>query len=203
MQEPIDSTDSLEVFQVLGVDQGGEDERFLEERRGVGRIVGGVDMRRSPSLGGVLLFGQVLGIVIVFELVLLLLTEETLELGHGRSLVDLGDGLVTEDGVYVSRLLIITLLGRTRAEVIRAYGESAALRDGVVRGGLFVGGTEVDGVEDVILRVPRNDSGTGVVNGSGPDQVLSAPVRLLQVDRGVCRVGSHGGGDQLSSVVVI
>jgi hypothetical protein len=165
VEQSLGTSDSFEVFQVLRVDQRGEDERLLEEGSRVGGIVRRIDMRRSPSLSGVFLLGQVfLRVVVLFELGVLLLTEETLELGHGGPFVDLGRRLVHEHRVDVPRLLIVPLLasvsGRARAEVVSARDtEKGPIgRRDVVCGGLFVGRLPVDGVEVVVPRVSVQDT---------------------------------------------
>ena len=165
VEQSLGTSDSFEVFQVLRVDQRGEDERLLEEGSRVGGIVRRIDMRRSPSLSGVLLLGQLfLRVVVLFELGVLLLTEETLELGHGRPLVDFGRRLIHEQRVDVPRLLIVSLLagipGRARTKVVGAGDaeESPIGRRDVVCGGLFVGRLPVDGVEVVVPRVSVQDT---------------------------------------------
>lgn len=165
VEQSLGPSDSFEVFQVLRVDQRGEDQGLLEEGSRVGGIVRRVDMRRSPSLSGVLLLGQLfLGIVVLFELGVLLLTEEPLELGHGRTFVDLGRRLVHKQRVDVPRLLIVPLLagipGRARTEVVGARDaeESPVGRGDIVCGGLFVGRLPVDGVEVVVPRVSVQDT---------------------------------------------
>ena len=108
VQETVGTTHGLEVAKTLGVNQGSENERLLEEGSGVGGVVGRVDVSGSPSLFDV---DNVVLVLVLVILVLLSLAEKTLELGHGRSLRRRSGSQVVSGGVDVPVLLIL-LAGR-------------------------------------------------------------------------------------------
>jgi hypothetical protein len=206
VQESLGTSDGFEFFEALGVDQGSKDERFLEERGGVGGIVGRIDMRRSPGLSGVLLLGHILVVVVDFELGVLFLAEKTFKLGHSRTFVDLGRRLVHEHRVDVSRLLIVPLLagvpGRARAEMVGADIEKGPVRRGeVMCSGFFVGRLEADRMEVVVPRITVQDTRNAGLWDGGSDKILGASVRFVEVGsddpRRVRVMVSHGGGKKV------